>query len=461
MQAAESYEDWRRYAIEPDQKSGAEDWKKSDKTNRYDYKTIRRRYDELVAIRESGDIDSLLYYLNEGLHGNMANMGAPSLYTRAQFGTKELVSNFVDELVQAVESVAELPPSKLKKSQKIAMLRRTSMCFGRSALMLSGAGSLGAFHLGVIKSLVEQDLLPRIISGASAGSFVTALLGTHTHEDLVEKLASDNLYQVMNFHTPETSRRRIDLYDLEELMRRVIPDLTFLEAYELSGLHINVSVAPSQVQQRSRLLNATTAPNALIREAVLASCAIPGLFPPVTLMGRNSSGKRQPYVPSRTWIDGSILDELPSKRLGRMYGANHFISSQANPLMFTPQPNREQSVFTAWNDMYQSSMRQWLRAMYPIVSRGVRDTYPFNVWTRNFFSQATQEYAADIMILPAARYLRRGAFYETLTPEETRSLTRAGEKATWPTIERIRVSTAVSRTIDRVARELGEDFISP
>ena len=37
------------------------------------------------------------------------------------------------------------------------------------------------------------------------------------------------------------------------------------------------------MQQRSRLLNATTSPNALIREAVLASCAIPGMFPAVTL----------------------------------------------------------------------------------------------------------------------------------------------------------------------------------
>lgn len=461
MQVAESYKEWRRHAIELDKKSGADEWKKEDKTKRYDYLIIRRRYDELMQLKSSDDIDGLLYYLDEGLHGNMANMGAPSLYTRAQFGTKELVTKYVDELVETLHHVMSLPPSKLSKAAKMAYLRRASMCFGRTGLMLSGAGSLGAFHLGVVKALVEQNLLPRIISGASAGSFVTALLGTHKLADLKAKLASQDVFQIMNFETPESSRRRTDLYDLEELMRRVVPDMTFLEAFAESGLHINISVAPSQEQQRSRLLNATTAPNCLIREAVVASCAIPGLFPAVTLMARNSKGERQPYVPSRTWIDGSTVDELPSRRLSRMYGANHFISSQANPLMFSQAPNQQPTVMNAWSDMYQSSMRQWMRAMYPMVSRGVRDTYPFNVWTRNFFSLATQEYAADIMIQPAARYVRRGAFYETLTPEETRSLTREGERATWPVIERIRVSTAVSQTLDSLALELGEDLIQP
>jgi predicted acylesterase/phospholipase RssA len=46
--------------------------------------------------------------------------------------------------------------------------------------------------------------------------------------------------------------------------------------------------------------------------AVMASCAVPGVFPPVMLMARNVHGEAQPYLPTRRWVDGSIADDLPA-----------------------------------------------------------------------------------------------------------------------------------------------------
>ena len=34
----------------------------------------------------------------------------------------------------------------------------------------SGGGSLGAFHLGVVKALLEHHMLPRVLAGSSVGS---------------------------------------------------------------------------------------------------------------------------------------------------------------------------------------------------------------------------------------------------------------------------------------------------
>ncbi|RYH18195.1 hypothetical protein EON65_27530 [archaeon] len=42
---------------------------------------------------------------------------------------------------------------------------------------LSGGAYLGYYHLGVVKALFEEGLLPRVISGASAGSIMTAIVG--------------------------------------------------------------------------------------------------------------------------------------------------------------------------------------------------------------------------------------------------------------------------------------------
>jgi TAG lipase/steryl ester hydrolase/phospholipase A2/LPA acyltransferase len=42
---------------------------------------------------------------------------------------------------------------------------------------------LGFTHIGVLRALRESNLLPRVISGASAGSIVAAMICTHTDDE--------------------------------------------------------------------------------------------------------------------------------------------------------------------------------------------------------------------------------------------------------------------------------------
>ncbi len=51
---------------------------------------------------------------------------------------------------------------------------------------------------------------------------------------------------------------QIDVSDLEQLIARMVPNMTFQEAYEKTGRLISISVAPAELHQTSRLLNATT-----------------------------------------------------------------------------------------------------------------------------------------------------------------------------------------------------------
>lgn len=43
---------------------------------------------------------------------------------------------------------------------------------------------IALYHLGVLKALHEQGLLPRIISGHAVGAMVAALICIHTDEEL-------------------------------------------------------------------------------------------------------------------------------------------------------------------------------------------------------------------------------------------------------------------------------------
>ncbi len=77
-----------------------------DHSRRFDYKVIRRRYDEIRAVKASGDPHALLYYLSEGIHGNTGGMGRPAVYARAKFGTKDLITNYIAEVADAIEQAA-------------------------------------------------------------------------------------------------------------------------------------------------------------------------------------------------------------------------------------------------------------------------------------------------------------------------------------------------------------------
>jgi NTE family protein len=465
--AAQTYDEWKESAQAADSRSGADRWKDIEQTELYDYKIIKRRYDELVDIRASGDPNRLLFYLNEGLHGNMGGMGAPALYSRAKFGTKTLVTDYIDELVGALKDLADFDNNEVTHQQKVAYLRRASICFGRSALMFSGAGSLGAFHIGVAKELTEQDLLPTVISGASAGSVVASIIGTHKKDELRRLFDPNDIgksFEALDDTQglPSMSERQIQLADLMDMVEASIPDLTFMEAYEETGRHINITVAPSQLHQRSRMLSALTAPNTCIREAVLASCAIPGVFPAVTLMAKDSQGRRKPYIASRKWVDGSITDDLPARRIARKYAVNHFISSQANPLVLQALQQSEGSsnLWTRLARIQQSAMRDWLRAVYPLAIEQVRNVYPLNTYTRLWFSLMTQEYTADITILPDMPFIDPAMLLARLSVDETAKLVYEGQRATWPKIEMIRNCTKISRTIDETLDDLQGPYAS-
>jgi NTE family protein len=455
MEKAASYAEWRSAAMAHDERTGAAGWRRADESSRYDYRVIRRRFEELRRVRAAADAHQLLYYLNEGIHGNMGGMGSARLYRRAKFGTKDLITHYIDEQTAALQQVAAVDDSEIPLAEKLEFFRRASHCFGRTALMLSGAGALGPFHVGVIKALVDEDLLPNVISGSSAGALVAGIIGTRTDDALHQVFQPRSIVAVFGEAAEAEAdlikgNRRLSIREVRGFVEHQIPDLTFQEAFELTGRRINISISPRELHQQSRLLNAITSPNVYIREAVLASCAIPGIYPPVTLAARNRLGQRQPYVPSRQWVDGSVTDDLPAKRLSRLYGVNHFITSQTNPVVLWAirDSQAQDNLFGRWWEINQNASREWLRATYPFAMELTKDLYPLNVVTRLLYSIATQDYTADINILPRRRFWDPRKLLAILTEGEVRTLIAEGEAATWPRIEMIRNCTAISRMLD-------------
>lgn len=127
------------------------------------------------------------------------------------------------------------------------------------------------------------------------------------------------------------------MLDTQTLKDYVIPyvgDLTFKEIYQQNGWNLNITVTDFTLNQESRLLNYLTAPNVTLWSAVLASCAIPGMFAQVKLMQKLNDGSIVAYDPSSSglqFVDGSVASDLPMQRISELFNVNTFIVSQVNP----------------------------------------------------------------------------------------------------------------------------------
>src|SRR5690606_2331629 len=118
---------------------------------------------------------------------------------------------------------------------------------------------------------------------------------------------------------------------LKQCLRENIGEYTFEEAYLRTGRSINISVSPVQAHQKARLLSGYTSPYRLGGAAARASAAVPGVFPPVTLMKKDLYGNTLPYMPRLKFVDGSVVSDLPIERLVHLYDVNFTIVSQTNP----------------------------------------------------------------------------------------------------------------------------------
>jgi NTE family protein len=458
MEAAQCYEEWLTAAGAHDALTGKAEWRQEELSELYDHAQIRYRLDRLRKFRKRKDWTGLLYALNEGIHGNMGGMGKSVLYRQAKSGTKVLVEQYIQEIEEALRLLAELPDDVIPTQQKLDFFYRSNVCYGRSALMLSGGGVLGFLHVGVVSELLRHGLLPRVVSGSSAGSIVAAALAAYTDEEMIEldlialmeSGGADTKGMVRQWFSGVGSRFTAE--DTEKLIESTIPDLTFGEAYAKTGRQVSITVAPAEPHQRSRLLNAVSSPNVYLRSAAMASCAIPGVFPAVMLQAKNEKGERQPYLPARRWVDGSVADDLPAKRLSRLFSTNHYIVSMVNPIAraFLPSDDKVRPLRQAATSLGMGIGREMLN-FYRGVAKKYGEHWPkFNMMMHGVHALLDQEYSGDINIVPKFRFQNPLNLISQPSEQELRLLVREGERATYSRIESVRRCTQISRTLEEI-----------
>lgn len=213
-----------------------------------------------------------------------------------------------------------------------------------TAFVLAGGGSLGAVEVGMLQALLEAGVTPDLVIGASVGAINAAHFVGLPDLEGIERLraiwAGLHRRDIFRFSPLNgllnlLSRRNhlVDPGSLRRLLERSLPYRNLEEAAipfhvvatdVLTGLELVISTGP-------------------VVEAVLASSAIPGVFPPVALKGRHLMDGG---VASNTPISAAVnlgasrvivlptgyacrLDAPPTSALGMaLHGLNLLIARQ-------------------------------------------------------------------------------------------------------------------------------------
>lgn len=448
--AAGTYAEWLDGAERLDLLTGANDWRAQEASPYYDAALLRADLSSLRRFRDTGEGLALAELLTSSLYRHLADLAAPELYDVALAGTKHLVVDYLAEVEQALIWLARTPIG-IPEAEKRRRFTQAFLVFGRSALMLSGGATWGFHHLGVVKALFENGVLPRILSGASTGAMIAAGVCTRNDAELADLFAHPEQMRLDGL-TPVGWRQGLhdgallDPARLLEVLRHNVGNLTFAEAWAHSGRTLNISVSPTRTRQKPRLLTHLTTPDVLVAYAALASSALPGLFPPVILEARNAQGDRVLYGPNERWVDGSLHGDLPKLRLARLHNVNHFIVSQTNPHV-VPFAHTGRGLAPAVASLATSAARTQGIAAADIARRV--PVGPFRQLADRAHALASQDYSGDIDIHPQFRPELLLKIVSNPTPADLTAFIRSGEQATWPRLAMIDDQTRVGRAFER------------
>jgi NTE family protein len=171
----------------------------------------------------------------------------------------------------------------------------------RTSLVLGGGGLKGFAHIGVMRALEERGIHPTVYGGTSIGALIgAARVGGVSLEEMEQRatsVAKRDLFRLNRVGMLMDRSRASSLYleqPLRDLISAVTPDGSFRE---LKG---RLLVNTVDLERGTILVwGLPGLEDVSVRNAVYASCALPGFFPPANVGGR-------------TCIDGGTIDNLPT-----------------------------------------------------------------------------------------------------------------------------------------------------
>jgi NTE family protein len=172
----------------------------------------------------------------------------------------------------------------------------------RVAFVLGGGGIVGAHEVGMLRALVERSVEPDLVVGTSVGAVNGAVFAGDPTPAGVERLTEfwserslfDMSSGAMLRRLSTLARSRTHLQPIEEVRQRLVEVLPVRRMEELTVPFQCVAASIEQAAEH-------WFESGPLVDVVLASCAVPGLLPPVKIGDEH-------------FIDGGIVNSIPVSR---------------------------------------------------------------------------------------------------------------------------------------------------
>ena len=235
-----------------------------------------------------------------------------------------------------------------------------------TALVLAGGGVRGAVQIGMLQVLTEHGFVPDRIYGSSVGALNGAAFAGDPTRRGVERmtetwtgLTRELVYPQGRLHGPWLYFRQRDSVFANSGLRAIIEEGVAFERLEDAVIPIEV-VATSLRDGRERWF--TYGPAV---DAVLASAAIPAVFPPVEIDGER-------------FIDGGVVDNVPIRRAIDA-GATRIVVLLCSAPIYTPASSKRpvesilNALFISIHARFARDMTQLPAGVEVIVMSGSED----------------------------------------------------------------------------------------
>jgi predicted acylesterase/phospholipase RssA len=344
--------------------------------------------------------------------------------------------------------------------------------YGRTALCLSGGASFAYYHFGVVKALLDANLLPEVITGTSGGALVAALVATRTNAELKALLVPALAGRISACSDPFTTWfprwwRTGARFDSLDWARKCSwftrGSMTFREAFERTGRILNVSCVPADPHSPTILTNYLTSPDCVIWSAVLASAAVPGILNPVVLLTKTRDGNLEPYSFGHKWKDGSLRTDIPLKALNLHFNVNFSIVSQVNPhinlFFFSSRGSVGQPVThrrgRGWRGGFLGSateqylkldLNKWLRVLrhLELLPRPLGQDWS-EIWL--------QKFSGTITVWPRTSLSDFGRILSDPDPKQLSQMLHIGQQSAFSILKFLGNRMKIERMIERGRRE--------
>ena len=156
------------------------------------------------------------------------------------------------------------------------------------SLALGGGGAKGNSHIGVIRKLEKEGFRIRAVAGTSFGGIVAALYAFGKTPDQIEELFSKVDQSRLYGHASGDGPSLLGLAGASKLFDEVFGTTTF------DGLPLPCALTGVDLKSAREVILT----EGLVRDALLATIALPGIFPPRRILD---------------WelVDGGTLDPVP------------------------------------------------------------------------------------------------------------------------------------------------------